>query len=231
MGATGIITLKNLSLKNKIFLATTAVILLISVVIALFTRWVLISSLTSELKRRGLGIANSIAESGRGHILTADIPELTSLLFDARLHERRMTHGEEAEEKDYLGIFSVVLLSYLLVPFQAYASVKGFLQKEEGPWFRTPKTGKITDIFRRGTFYRWISGILPRWSGSRLAASIASQAIPAWVKFTPGVSADFTLRVFLSRFSKSTGKIAFCHILPAKLAIFFQICNYGANTE
>jgi len=89
MRATGIMTLKNLSLKNKIFLATTAVILLISVFIALFTRWVLISSLTSELKRRGLGIANSIAESGRGHILTADIPALTSLLFDARLHERR----------------------------------------------------------------------------------------------------------------------------------------------
>lgn len=78
------------SLKNKIFLSTLAVILLISVLIALFTRWILISSLTSELKRRGLGIAHSIAERGRGHILTENTPELTSLLFDARLGERKL---------------------------------------------------------------------------------------------------------------------------------------------
>ncbi len=68
---------------------------------------------------------------------------------------------EEAEEKDYLGLLSFVALSYILVPFQAYASVKGFLEKQEGPWFRTPKTGLITDIFTRGKFYRWISGIIP----------------------------------------------------------------------
>ena len=81
--------LRNLSLKNKIFFSTTAVILLISVLIALFTRWVLISSLTSELQRRGLGISESIAESCRGFILTENIPELTSLIFDARLGEKR----------------------------------------------------------------------------------------------------------------------------------------------
>ena len=81
--------IKNTSLKNKIFFSITLVILLISVLIALFTRWVLISSLTSELKRRGLGIGHSIAESSRGAILTEDIPWLTSLLFDARLGERK----------------------------------------------------------------------------------------------------------------------------------------------
>jgi two-component system, NtrC family, sensor kinase len=81
--------IKNTSLKNKIFLATTAVILLISVLIGLFTRWVLISSLASELKLRGLGIATSIAESSRGAILTENRPQLTSLIFDALLGERR----------------------------------------------------------------------------------------------------------------------------------------------
>ncbi len=69
---------------------------------------------------------------------------------------------EESEEKDYVGLFSFIGLSYILVPFQAYASVKGFIEKEEGPWFRTPKTGRITDIFTRGKFYRWVTGILPR---------------------------------------------------------------------
>jgi len=82
--------IRNASLKNKIFFSTLAVILLISVLIALFTRWILISSLTLELKRRGMGIAQSIAESSRGYILTQNIPELTSRLFDARLGERKL---------------------------------------------------------------------------------------------------------------------------------------------
>jgi len=46
------------------------------------------------------------------------------------------------------------------------------LTKEESPWFRTPKTGKITDVFKRGSFYRWIRGILP-WAGeSSLSAKL-----------------------------------------------------------
>ena len=81
--------IKNSSLKNKIFFTVTVVILLISVLIALFTRWILISTLTSELKLRGLGIGYSIAESCRGYLLTEDIPQLTSLIFDARLGARR----------------------------------------------------------------------------------------------------------------------------------------------
>ncbi len=88
---------------------------------------------------------------------------------------------EEGENKDYLGILSFIALSYLLVPFQAYASVKGFLEREEGPWFRTPKTGLITDIFTRGKFYRWISGIIP---GRRPAVVPAPGGVlgnkPAW---------------------------------------------------
>ena len=68
---------------------------------------------------------------------------------------------EESEQKDYSGIASFVALSYVVVPFQAYASIKGFFESSEGPWFRTPKTGKITDIFSRNKFYRFIQGILP----------------------------------------------------------------------
>jgi hypothetical protein len=68
---------------------------------------------------------------------------------------------EEAEERDFAGILSFILLSYILVPFQAYASIKGFIEPEEGPWFRTPKTGRITDVLTRGRFYRFIRGIFP----------------------------------------------------------------------
>lgn len=65
---------------------------------------------------------------------------------------------EEAEERDYVGLFSFIVLSYIVAPFQAYAAVKGFFEKEEGIWFRTPKTGKITDVFTPGKFYRQIYG-------------------------------------------------------------------------
>ncbi len=60
---------------------------------------------------------------------------------------------EQSEEKDYLGVFSFIILSYLVTPFQAYAAVRGYFEKEEGPWFRTPKTGHVTDVF--GRFKIW----------------------------------------------------------------------------
>ncbi|KPJ70705.1 hypothetical protein AMJ51_01185, partial [Microgenomates bacterium DG_75] len=88
---------------------------------------------------------------------------------------------EESEEKDYLGLLSFVALSYIMVPFQAYASVKGFLEREEGPWFRTPKTGRITDIFTRGKFYRWISGILPGRRGAPAVATAQANERYTWL--------------------------------------------------
>ena len=68
---------------------------------------------------------------------------------------------EEAEEKDFLGTLSFIILSYILVPFQAYASVKGFIEPDEGTWFRTPKTGKVTDVLRRGRLYRFLTTLFP----------------------------------------------------------------------
>lgn len=85
---------------------------------------------------------------------------------------------EESEERDYQGIASFIALTYIIVPFQAYASLKGFLQKEEGPWFRTPKTGRITDVFARGRFYRFISGILPGRTPAIRAQSLATSFKP-----------------------------------------------------
>lgn len=81
--------LEKLSLKNKIFISFLGFILLVSLVIALFTRWLLISSLTDELKKRGTGIAQSIAENSREYILTKNRAELTALAFDARVGNRK----------------------------------------------------------------------------------------------------------------------------------------------
>ncbi|TMD38755.1 MAG: glycosyltransferase family 2 protein [Chloroflexi bacterium] len=52
---------------------------------------------------------------------------------------------EAAPRKDFGGVLGALALSYMVVPFQAYAALKGLFEKEEGPWFRTPKTGRITD--------------------------------------------------------------------------------------
>lgn len=79
---------------------------------------------------------------------------------------------EESDEKDYVGIGSFVLLSYILVPFQAYASVKGFIEKEEGPWFRTPKTGRITDSFTKGKLYGWFGNLFP-WRKAKSSSAFS----------------------------------------------------------
>lgn len=76
--------LDRFSLKNKIFLSCLSFILLVSIIIALFTRWLLISSLTGELQKRGTGIAEGVADSSRVHILTKNRAELTALAFNTK---------------------------------------------------------------------------------------------------------------------------------------------------
>lgn len=73
----------NLPLKNKILFSSLAVIMLVSVSIALVARYILISSLTNELEMRGLAIAHSIADRSSGLMLTQDRPHLVSLVFEA----------------------------------------------------------------------------------------------------------------------------------------------------
>ena len=81
---------RNLSFKNKILFSTIMVILLLSAAISVATRIILVPALTDELKRRGIGIAQSTADLSRGYILTEDQPNLVSLVFDtAQLGERR----------------------------------------------------------------------------------------------------------------------------------------------
>jgi 1,2-diacylglycerol 3-beta-glucosyltransferase len=87
-------------------------------------------------------------------VLRVQIPEWSallgwSLLFSNLLSLPLMNLGglllEGSPRKDYGGVLGAVVLSFLLVPFQAWASVKGLFERQEGPWFRTPKTGRITD--------------------------------------------------------------------------------------
>jgi len=69
---------------------------------------------------------------------------------------------EEAPGRDVQGVLGAVVLSFALVPFQGWAALKGLIRKEEGPWFRTPKTGRITDevhhLRRLRMLRRWLLG-------------------------------------------------------------------------
>ena len=87
-------------------------------------------------------------------VLHVHIPEWTamlgwSLLFSNLFALPLMNLGglllEGSPRRDYQGVLGAVALSFLLVPFQAWASVKGLFERKEGGWFRTPKTGRITD--------------------------------------------------------------------------------------
>ena len=69
---------------------------------------------------------------------------------------------EEAPKRDLQGVLGALVLSFALVPFQGWAAMKGLLSKEEGPWYRTPKTGRITDevhhLRRLDLLRRWLLG-------------------------------------------------------------------------
>jgi cellulose synthase/poly-beta-1,6-N-acetylglucosamine synthase-like glycosyltransferase len=69
---------------------------------------------------------------------------------------------EEAPAKDLPGVLGALATSFLLIPFQGYAAIKGLFEKDEGPWYRTPKTGLITDpvhhLRRLVWLRRWLRG-------------------------------------------------------------------------
>jgi cellulose synthase/poly-beta-1,6-N-acetylglucosamine synthase-like glycosyltransferase len=69
---------------------------------------------------------------------------------------------EDAPAKDMQGVLGALVLSFALVPFQAWAAFKGLVNKDEGPWFRTPKTGHVTDqvhhLRRLRLLRRWLLG-------------------------------------------------------------------------
>jgi PAS domain S-box-containing protein len=75
-------TFRITSLKNKIFFSILGVLLIISLSIAFLARWILVSSLISELELRGIAIARTIAERGSGFILDKNYTQLLTLIFD-----------------------------------------------------------------------------------------------------------------------------------------------------
>jgi hypothetical protein len=98
---------------------------------------------------------------------------------------------EEAPVRDLQGVLGAVVLSFALVPFQGWAAFKGLISKEEGPWFRTPKTGRITDeihhLRRLNLLRRWLLGHRAAvGEGSRQSGAPSRPARAVRVRQTPG---------------------------------------------
>ena len=125
-----------------------------------------------------------IAEVG----LHAHVPEWTavlgwSLLLTNLLSLPVMNFAglllEGAPAKDYIGILGALVTSFLLVPFQAYAAIKGMLERDEGPWYRTPKTGRVTDPVSHLRQLKWLRKWLgPLHRNPTATAPVHSTALP-----------------------------------------------------
>jgi len=84
-------TLRKLSFQNKVLFSTTFIVVLLAIAVVIVIRWVLLPSMTSELTRRGVAVAQSIARLSTAYILIGNKPMLTGLIFDEmQLEERRL---------------------------------------------------------------------------------------------------------------------------------------------
>ncbi|MGD8813539.1 MAG: DUF2341 domain-containing protein, partial [Anaerolineales bacterium] len=69
---------------------------------------------------------------------------------------------ERGVRRNAAGLLSFVLLTFLLVPYQAYAAMKGLLEPHEGGWHRTDKTGVITEVVDKLGLGRRMRRLLPK---------------------------------------------------------------------
>src|SRR2546428_2569545 len=101
---------------------------------------------------------------------------------------------EGSHKRDALGLLSFIGLSWLLVPFQAYASLKALFEKKEGGWVRTPKSGRVTETLERFHLARLMPWELPRRkrgqskspSGGGRVAAVAAVVLAAAGVITVG---------------------------------------------
>jgi cellulose synthase/poly-beta-1,6-N-acetylglucosamine synthase-like glycosyltransferase len=99
---------------------------------------------------------------------------------------------ERGVRRSWTGLLSFVLLTFLLVPYQAYAALKGLLEFREGSWHRTRKSGVVTDIVRRMGLGRRMPRLMPKQKvvdlGRRLPVARIERWIPGPVRNLAGKS-------------------------------------------
>src|SRR5207248_4128236 len=92
---------------------------------------------------------------------------------------------EGSLRRDALGLLSFIGLSWILAPFQAYASMKAMSEKKEGGWVRTPKSGVVTERLERFHLARLMPWEMPKRKRtakrSSRAAHLAAAAVAVFV--------------------------------------------------
>jgi cellulose synthase/poly-beta-1,6-N-acetylglucosamine synthase-like glycosyltransferase/CheY-like chemotaxis protein len=97
---------------------------------------------------------------------------------------------ERGVRRNAAGLMSFIMLTFLLVPYQAYAAMKGLLEPHEGGWHRTDKTGVITEVIDKLGLGRRMRGLMPKRKprsidiGKRLGLPLAkiAQRLPKPVR-------------------------------------------------
>ena len=147
---------------------------------------------TTYYLQAGLFVVGTLSWLASEVVFHTHVPEWTAtlgwaLLFSNIMALPLMNLGglvlEEAPPRDFQGVLGALVLSFALVPFQGWAALKGLLNKEEGPWFRTPKTGRITDevhhLRRLQLLRRWLLGHRAAvGEGRRRTAGVAPSGPP-----------------------------------------------------
>lgn len=114
-----------------------------------------------------------------------------SNLFSLVLMNLSGLFWERGVRRTWAGIFSSLVLSNLLVSFQAYAALKGLLENDEGGWHRTAKTGRVTEIIGKLRFGKKLRRLLPKGKKSPLP-----ERAPALARQMPIEELRLSARVF-----------------------------------
>src|SRR5438128_14313 len=114
---------------------------------------------------------------------------------------------EGSLKRDALGLLSFIGLSWLLVPFQAYASIKALFEKKEGGWVRTPKSGHVTETLERFHLARLMPWELPRRKRGQSKSSSGVGRLAAGGVVVLGAAGIITIGALSIRAAATTGSI------------------------
>jgi len=92
---------------------------------------------------------------------------------------------ERGVRRSWAGLFSFALLTFLLVPYQAYAALKGLLEPHEGGWHRTQKSGVVTDVIKRMGLGLRMPKLLPKKKKSGFDLGKRLPAVAALSRWVP----------------------------------------------
>src|SRR5439155_12801789 len=112
---------------------------------------------------------------------------------------------EGSLKRDALGVLSFIGLSWVLVPFQAYASIKAIFEKKEGGWVRTPKSGHVTEALERFHLARLMPWELPRRRRGQAKTSSGGGRFAAAAAVVPAAAGIITVGALSIRAAATSG--------------------------